>query len=166
MSKEFCEKMGKTGLITRTEGMRKHCQRPGRHFEDGTISYTTEQAHKNETDINQILRKYDKTGLITHISKFEGSYGDHTGLEYKEALDLVINAQHSFEQLPATIKKYFGQSPENLLRFMEDENNRDEAIKLGLIDPKWTLETDGLGEHVLFGENKNVEPTPPKEESE
>jgi len=36
---------------------------------------------------------------------------------------------------------------------MEHEENREEAIKLGLINSNWTDETDGLGEHVEIGDN-------------
>lgn len=142
---------------TTDDEMRLHCQRPGKVDEDGNILYTTEQFHKKECDVNEIIKKYDKTGLISHISGFEAEFGDMTGHDFKQAQDLILGAQAQFNQLPAEIRKRFDNSPENLLEFMEHEENRAEAIELGLINEKWTPETDGLGEHVKKGENIETE---------
>ena len=34
----------------------------------------TKQAFKEECDVNNILRKYEKTGLITHVAAYKGRY--------------------------------------------------------------------------------------------
>ncbi len=153
MGKQYREAMGDYGISATYPEMRELCKRPGKTNEDGSIQYFTEQAHKNECNVNLIIKKYDKTGLIEHVSKFEGTFGDQTGLEFKQAQDMITGAIRLFQMLPADIKKRFKQSPEHLLRFMEDENNRDEAIKLGLIKATWTPDTDGLGEYVPVGTN-------------
>lgn len=166
MGKLYRETTGEVGNSRTSQEMRIFSQRPGRRNDQGKPIYTTEQAHKNECDVNRIIQKYDRTGLITHVSRFEAEFGDLTGLEFKAAQDKVANALSMFEQLPANIKKRFRNSPQDLLTFMEDPNNREEAIDLGLIDSRWTPETDGLGEHVKAGENvvklddKSTEPTP------
>lgn len=164
MSNDYALKHG--DIVLTKEEMRKYCQRPGRTDKDGKILYFTEQNHKKECDINLIIKKYDKTGLIDHIAKFEGSFGDHTQMDYKEAMDLITNSKKSFEQLPVEIKKRFNQDPGELLHFMEKPENRKEAIELGLINQAWTEETDGLGEHVKEGDNIKKEdiPGPPKVE--
>lgn len=138
--------------------MRIWCQRPGPVGPDGKLITATEQHHKRECDVNEIIKKYDKQGLITHVSKFEARYGDLQGVDFKEAMDLITGAQSKFNELPAEIRKRFRNDPGELITFMEDENNREEAIQLGLIDRKWTPETDGLGEHVKLGENKEKDP--------
>lgn len=132
---------------------RKFFQRPGRMDEDGNPIYFTEQHHKKECDVNEIIKKYDRTGVITHVSKIEGRFGDMTGMDFQAMQNKVAKANSMFEQLPYDIKKRFNQSPAELLTFMESADNRAEAIKLGLIDPQWTEETDGLGEHVEEGKN-------------
>lgn len=157
MSLEFREKFG--GKKWTKKDMRDWCKRPGKKDENGNNIYLTEQAHQKETDINHIISKYDKTGLIDHVSKFEGSFGDLTGDDFKTMMDKVTNANSMFEQLPASIRKEFNNNPEHLLRFMENPDNRQRAIELGLIDPQWTEATDGLGEHVLEGENVKEEET-------
>jgi phage internal scaffolding protein len=149
MSKLYREKLEKEGSVD----MRSHCQRPGTMDVEGNPVYITEQAHKKECDVNLIIRKYDRTGLISHISKIEGVFGNMSGIDFKTAQDKIINAQNMFNQLPAEIRKRFENSPEGLLEFMDNSENRAEAIELGLIREDWTEETDGLGEHIAEGEN-------------
>lgn len=146
MSKEYRKIFG-TAKISK-EDMRTFCSRPGKHDEQGNIIYTTEQHHKNECDVNTIIRKYDKTGLISHISRFEASFGNLTGLDYKEAMDTVVNAQNEFNALPGEIRERFQNTPQKFLEFCENPDNRQEAIELGLIKAQWIEALDGLGEHV------------------
>lgn len=153
MSKAYRELTGQEMPVVTTVEMREHCKRPGMVGDDGKPLYTTEQGHKKECDINHIIAKYDRTGLISHISKFEGQFGDVTGPDFKDAMDLVTRSQAMFNQLPVDIRNYFDNSPEKLLGFMDNPDNRSKAEELGLIDKRWTLETDGLGEHVKEGEN-------------
>lgn len=157
MSDLYLKESGLVVTPTTSPEMREFCKRPGRQHEDGSPLYFTEQHHKRECDVNEIIAKYDKTGLITHVKNFEAKFGDMTGIDFKTAHDLVISAQNSFDALPSEIRNRFQNSPEHLLRFMEDPNNRDEAIKLGLILESTPEHLDGLGEHV-----KDPEPEPTK----
>ncbi len=152
MSKKFRKKFGDAEITN--QQMREFLQHPGATDENGNLIYFTEQHHKKECDVNLIIKKYDKTGLINHVAKFEGKFGDLTGMEFKEMQDKIANAKTMFEELPAEIKKEFDNTPEKLLSFMEHDENRDRAIELGLINADWTEETDGLGEHVLEDEHK------------
>lgn len=153
MSKEYRDKIEKGEMID----MRVWCQRPGRKDKSGNNIYTTEQAHKDICDVNKIIRKYDKDGVITHVSRFEGKFGDLTGSDFKEMQDKVLEAKRMFGELPSEIRNRFQNSPYLLLEFMEDQDNRKEAEELGLINVRWTEETDGLGEHVKEGENVEVD---------
>ncbi len=146
---------------TTSPEMRAHSARPGKKDKNGDTVYTTEQFHKNECDVNQIISKYDRTGLISHISRFEGKFGDTTEADFKTAMDLVTRSQTMFMELPNHIRKRFKNSAKDLLKFMEDPDNRQEAITLGIIQADWTEETDGLGEHVKVGENVIIEPETP-----
>lgn len=138
----------------RADVIRAWSQRPGKTNEDGTPSYFTQQHSKQSCDVNEIIRHYTAGQLITHVSKFEARYGDGTAVEFKEALDLVNGALSDFQELPSKIRKRFKNSPMELLKFMEDPANRDEAIQLGLINKDWSVETDGLGEHVKENEHQ------------
>lgn len=137
--------------------MRKWCQRPGkvRMDQEGNPvpDYTTEQAHKDTCNVNKIIQKYDRNGLISHVSKFEGQFGDVSGLEFRQAQNLILDANASFNALPSEIRNRFRNDPQQLLSFMDDPSNRQEAIDLGMIRADWTEATDGLGEHVEVGGN-------------
>lgn len=150
MSNAFKEKYGNEDVSK--EEMRKWCQRPGKVDEEGNKIYMTEQHHKDQCDVNKIIKKYDKTGLIDHVSKLEARYGDMTGADFKSAMDLVTNVQSEFDQFPAEIRKRFDNSPEKYLAFMENPENRKQAIDLGLIRADWRDELDGIGEHVKSGQ--------------
>lgn len=156
MSREWKQKfdaseevVGFAPIFRTSEEMRSFVMRPGKKLPDGKPCYYTEQGHKKECDVNEIIKKYDRTGLISHISRIEAKFGDLTGADFKTMQDKVANAMSMFEELPAHIKNRFEQSPAKLLEFMEHKENREEAIKLGLIDSRWSEEEDGLGEHVI-----------------
>lgn len=102
--------------------------------EDGNQAIgRTKQAHKDECDINRILHTYDKTGLITHVSASVAQYGDFTEVnEYQESLNTVIAAQNAFDELPASIRKKFGNDPGAFFEFATDPDNADAMVTLGL----------------------------------
>ena len=105
----------------------------GVHCEDASLA---QQHFKDETDINNILRQFNVTGLLPE-APLSPRYGDFTGIvDYHSALNAVIAAEDGFMALPADIRSRFANDPENLIKFLDDESNKDEAIKLGLIDPK------------------------------
>lgn len=37
----------------------------------------TKQCFQEECDINEIMKKYDETGVIEHENRFKGDYGDY-----------------------------------------------------------------------------------------
>jgi len=148
MSNSYLQKVGiGKGPFTTSE-MREHCKRPGTTDENGKIIYFTEQHHKEYCDINNIVKKYDTTGLLQNVTEAEGKYGDVSGLEYKEALDLVIGMESTMAEMPSHIRKYFKNDPRLFAEFMENPDNREKAIELGLINRAWEPDLDGLGEHV------------------
>lgn len=93
----------------------------------------TQQHLAEETDINYILAKYQKTGVITHVAKFAGQYGDFSGVpDYKTGLEMVMAADDMFMSLPSSIRDRFGNDPAQFIAFATDEKNHDEMIKMGL----------------------------------
>jgi phage internal scaffolding protein len=95
----------------------------------------TQQHMKAETDINNILRRYDKTGLITHINQAVAQYGDFTEAnEYQEALNRIISAQDTFAALPSEIRKRFGNDPGAFFEFATNPDNAKEMVALGLAE--------------------------------
>ena len=94
----------------------------------------TQQHFKDETDINNILRQFNVTGMLPE-APLSPRYGDFSGIvDYHSALNAVIAAEDSFMTLPAQIRARFENDPAQLIDFLGDENNRSEAENLGLLD--------------------------------
>jgi phage internal scaffolding protein len=105
-----------------------------------------QQQFKDETDINNILRQFNITGLLPE-APVSPRYGDFTGIsDYKTAIDRVMATNNEFDALPAPIRARFDNDPANLIEFLNNEENRLEAEKLGLVEPKETLEQAPLVE--------------------
>lgn len=97
----------------------------------------TQQQFADECDINQILAKFIKTGFLDTVGP--GFYDDVSdSLDYQMALDLVAQANDKFSDLTADLRKYFDNDPRRFMDFVHDPNNRDEAIKIGLIPAETT----------------------------
>lgn len=93
----------------------------------------TEQTHKKDCDINTIIKRYNRTGILAQrLSK--GVYGDFTNVtDFQTSLNRVRDAQQDFLALPSDLRKRFRNDPGELIEFISDPNNRKEAIALGLI---------------------------------
>lgn len=94
----------------------------------------TDQSFQKQCDINQIMVKYQKTGLIDHVSQHGGNYGDFTSAsDYHTAMNQINEAQAAFDSLPSSLRKRFDNDPYEFLKFVQEESNIDEMRELGLI---------------------------------
>lgn len=94
----------------------------------------TKQSFADECNINKIMKQYERTGLITHENSMHPVYGDFSNVDdYQTSMNKVIAAQDDFDNLSARVRKRFGHDPAELIEFMADEKNLDEAISLGLV---------------------------------
>jgi len=129
-----------SGEFRKKFGNKKYTRRDAKAFcavtfpvdEDGKPLYVTEQGHKAECDVNNIIKKYDRTGLINHVTRFEAMYGDVSSIEFRNALDLQIRVGEHFSDLPSEIRKRFNNDPGSFLAFLEDPKNDAESVELGL----------------------------------
>lgn len=118
--------------------------------EDASLA---QQQFKDECDINNILRQFNITGQLPN-APLSPRYGDFTGIsDYKTALDRVIAADEEFMNLPANIRARFDNDAANLIEFLNNEENRAEAEKLGLTEPKQDFAAPAVEEQT---------PTPPE----
>lgn len=92
----------------------------------------TKQSFKDECDINNIIKKFHKTGLIDFVNTRQPQYGDYSGFDFQVAMDTVAKANEMFAELPAGVRKRFQNDPVEFVKFVSDANNQDEMIKLGL----------------------------------
>lgn len=118
----------------------------------------TKKSQQDETDINNIIKRYDRTGVLSHMAAHEPVYMDVDPITFQDAMQTVINAQQAFESLPSSIRSKFSNNPKEFLEYVQDPNNKDEAIELGLLPP---AETGGpITEPVVSAENNQDNPLP------
>lgn len=97
----------------------------------------TQQHLKQDCDVNCILEKYRKTGMISHLRGGTPQYGDFSQIQdFRTNLELVQNAQMAFDALPSNVRKRFQNDPSQMMDFLSDDSNYDEALKLGLVTKK------------------------------
>lgn len=82
------------------------------------------------------MAKYQRTGLIDFVNRRQAHYSDVRGADFQQALNVVANAQELFSELPSSWRKRFDNDPAVFLEFVNNPDNRQEALKLGLIKPE------------------------------
>lgn len=92
------------------------------------------QSFRDECDINNIMQKYVATGLLEHVNEREAVFDDFSGFDFARSMNVVAKAQEMFDNLPAEIRKRFQNDPVAFIEFVQDETNRDEAVKLGIVN--------------------------------
>lgn len=94
------------------------------------------QAHfQAECDINNILHKYRKTGVIQHVKRAEARYGDFTQYgDLGSDLDKIAKATASFEMLPAELRNKFKNSMAEFFAFVGDEANKEKCYEYGIYE--------------------------------
>lgn len=95
----------------------------------------TKQSFGDETNINNILKRYVATGLIDYVNEHQPHYGDVTGHEFHAAMNIVARSQEMFEALPAELRARFNNDPATFLDFVDNPENDAEAISLGIMEP-------------------------------
>lgn len=107
----------------------------------------TQQQFKDESDINVLFERFQDTGFyydpLTAVngSKVAPRFDDFSNIDpsdYMHAQNILVNAREQFNALPAEIRERFNYDPALLLKFVSDEANYDEAVKLGIVIPKET----------------------------
>lgn len=98
----------------------------------------TEQSHKDSCDINVIMAGYNKTGLVPVCTDQVPLSGDFSQVsDFHTALNVVIQAQESFDLLPAEWRKEFNHDPSEFLAALDDPAQKARLLKAGVIvEPK------------------------------
>jgi phage internal scaffolding protein len=96
----------------------------------------TQQQFKEEADINTIVNRFLKTGVLPTPTNFP-QYVDFEGVfDYQSAMNLVRAADESFMRMDAKLRSRFNNSPQEFLEFFANPENSQEAIRLGLAIPQ------------------------------
>jgi len=112
--------------------------RPHKRFftpQDDTL--VTKQAFKAECDINNILKQYQKTGLITHIANSRPTYTDlPSDMDYQQSMNTMLRAEEAFAALPSTVRDRYGNDPLRFLGAFGDPSQLAYLREMGLLRPE------------------------------
>lgn len=96
----------------------------------------TDQQFAKDCDINEIVRKFKKTGQLTHLSKKQGVYADVSQVpDLLTAYEQITIAENAFADLPSDVRLKFSNNPQEMINFLTNPQNHDEAVQLGLLVP-------------------------------
>ena len=108
---------------------------PRRKFCNEEPSRTIQSAAE-ECNINKMIARYQKTGSFhgsSSIPTARPQFGEFVDVPtYQEAQQIIIDAQNAFADLSSDLRDRFRNDPAEMLSFLADPANKDEAIKLGL----------------------------------
>lgn len=94
------------------------------------------QSFKESCDLNNIIKRYIRTGFIEHVSRKPPFFADVSEApDYRTAVEQVRAAESFFAGLPAKVRSRF----ENDVAMFLDEAGRlsqDELVQLGLAELK------------------------------
>lgn len=124
----------------------------------------TKQAEAQSCDINHIMARWQKTGVLEHVRQAAGNYGDFTSaVDYHNALNQILAAESAFDSLPSSMRDRFRNSPAEFLNFVNDPENADEMVSLGLrMAPKEPVLVDFASKDAFFSALPGGAENPPK----
>jgi len=99
-------------------------------------SSLTQQQFKDESDINNIVDRFMKTGHLPEPASMP-QYVDYEGVfDFQSAMNVVRQADENFMRMDAKVRSRFHNSPQEFLEFFANPDNSSEAVRLGLAVPQ------------------------------
>ena len=95
----------------------------------------TKQNLKDNADINKIIKKYQKTGVLTNLNQLEAMYGEITSDDLQDSLEKLNKSHEAFMSIPSEIRKRFNNDAGQFIDFATNPDNLSEMQQLGLAPP-------------------------------
>lgn len=96
----------------------------------------TRQEFAEDCDINTLMSRYEKTGVINHFNNANPQYLDFSDLpDLQGSLTILADARAAFMQLPALTRREFDNDPVKFVDFASDGKNIDKLREWGLAAP-------------------------------
>ena len=91
-----------------------------------------QQHYAEQLEINRIMKRALNGGSLPAPTTAP-IYGDFRVTDLRQAYEMIDRAESGFNSLPSDVRTRFANDPLELVSFVEDERNRDEAVRIGLI---------------------------------
>lgn len=97
----------------------------------------TKQEFRKNADVNEIVKRGQALGYLDNVNpNVQPVFADVSTIgTFRDLVVRMNNAKAAFMSLPAHVRSRFGNDPANLVEFLQDDSNADEAEKLGLVRP-------------------------------
>lgn len=119
------------------------CELAGEDFSAEFCGCCTRSEFADDCDINMIMSRYVRTGVLDHLNNASALFADVSALgDYTTLASSLESAQEAFMQLPAAIRKAMGNDPANFESFVSDSSNNELLKMHGLIVPAVTPEIE------------------------
>lgn len=105
-----------------------HHTHPGKSFSGHSL---TKQSFAKDADINNIMLRYVKTGVLPEGTRQPIFDDFSSGETFQDMQNQILQAQAEFDQLPSDIRDEFN-TPGNLIAYMNDPGNAARCKELGL----------------------------------
>lgn len=92
----------------------------------------TKQQFAEECDINTIVRRFNLTGQLPSDVRAPQYADFEEAIDYHTAMNAIIEANDSFEQMTAEVRSKFNNDPAIFVDFCNDPKNIDAMIEMGL----------------------------------
>lgn len=98
-----------------------------------TTAGQTKQEFKDECSITAMIQKYQQKNIMPAVNPNIPQYGDFSEVPtLHEAVNQIAKARSAFMELPSLTRRRFGNNPSDLVEFLRDPKNAQEAFELGL----------------------------------
>lgn len=116
--------------LNRRINMPRKIERKRTSFETTGESLTHQSEH-DRSEINRIIKR--GVSLPDPNQMRFGDFSD--GATFNDVQNTIAQAKSSFELLPAELRDRFSNDPAKVIDFINDPENAEEAVELGLIEP-------------------------------
>lgn len=95
----------------------------------------TVQSHRDEADINVLVKRYGVTGQMPQIQPPPSIDEFNEVFDFQSAMNVVRRSQESFNALPASLRERFNNDPAKFVDFCQNPDNLEELRRLKLASP-------------------------------
>lgn len=97
----------------------------------------TRQEFAEECDINNIMARYERTGVWPMLDAPQPRYLDCSEIpDFQSAMQTVLDANVAFMSLPASVRRDFDNDPAQFVDFACDPENIGQMREWGLAPPE------------------------------
>ena len=120
----------------------------------------TKKSMAEQLDVNNIVKKYNQTGVLQKMTQFEGVYGEFDSMDMRDAINKVERATELFMEVPSEIRGKFENDAGAFIDYATNPQNIDQMRDWGLAEPRPEVPTKTKPALPTGDETPRVEPAP------